>query len=202
MALFGKKKGASGSGARVEPSPPSVGENDLILARQGLTRFEQDSIHHRDIKAAVLALAISAKSPDPVEATMIMSRTGEFAYGRLWTWLVAVADRAYDDGDYDLVAHITFFFFNWSVTPELQHLDVHDAQEMRVGGQPSNKIKEQIYSIAFDTLPLMDPETVLIETPSNVLTADELLHGCASDVIRIGCKDATLTEMAHSLLGR
>jgi hypothetical protein len=127
IALFGKKKSRDQSIDANEPDWPNIEDDDLFLARQGMSHFEQACADGRDIKAAVLEIATAGGGLDLEQLVKIQMGGGDPPYDRPWWWLASVARAASNKMDLDLVAHIAFFAFYWAITPALQQIHPNDA---------------------------------------------------------------------------
>ncbi|WP_406277934.1 hypothetical protein OHT93_36040 [Streptomyces sp. NBC_00191] len=178
MGLFRKK-----TPPQAVPRPLTVDDEDLANAAHLLPRFLV-AMDDRGVRMGALAIAEAAGALSLQEATLAQMRTGDSGVDRPWKWLTAVGREAHRQGNGELVAQVALFTLLWvmNVQPKAGFADHMDMKM----DDPSSEVLADIYSLALEALPRLDPDIVMVNHPEGVMTAETTLVACAQQALSLG----------------
>lgn len=178
MGLFRR----SGSDDPVAGPEVSVDDNDLIVARRVLARFERAD-HSDAIWDSLEAVAKAGGAPSLVDAVRAQQRTGYSGVDRPWRWLLAVAELAWDQEDNELVVRATLFAVMWQQnygpTMQWQH-------NVQIGlDDPPEDVLAELYALALDVLQEMRSNAVVVNLQGDEITVDGATFVIATSAVNI-----------------
>ena len=180
-------------------APIVVESGDLDCVRSLMIQFNQGVGTDAGLRSFGIAFNRAGGFRSDIEALDAVRLIGPTALKRPWLWIAAVAREAAIQEDAMLVAQIALMTSVWDnqIAPKQRPADILDGIVDRI----SDVARAQIFSVALQVLTAMSEDAVVMENPTGVVKAGDILTVSANEVLAVeALVDVATVDLAREIL--